>query len=171
MPKERVFIGEGKQHQVFLNSHINSHPCEFVLKKPKFIHALFFHMLRFSAKDIENDFQEDRDRIKNSSVKIPKTRIFPFNKSYVIAQEFIAPDISLEDITPLLGNNQYLLDRYRSNPRNFIYHSGDVYFIDPVKSNLLRLISSTGLDYYRLYHLRVQAKNLLRKFKLSRIVI
>jgi hypothetical protein len=128
----KEFIGQGHEHTVF---RINNNE-EWVLKRPRVLQKILY-----SKIEIENEIKNNTIRIANENIVIPRTRLFPFNKSYIVAQKYIEEDNSVNIKEQFLEeNNEYLLHRYESQPHNFIANQGIVYWIDPTKGSTPRFL-------------------------------
>lgn len=141
---ERERIGQGYEHTVYRAKH---NP-EWVLKKPR-IHQYFSS----NALQIRQEIQEKQELLAESTIKIPETRIFSLQKGYVIAQKFIDEDNSVEVEEHLQEQNiPHVMHRYHNNPQNFISNSGAVYWVDPTKGFVTRLLERYHImseDTYR----------------------
>lgn len=136
--KEREYIGHGVEHTVF-KAHST---LPMVLKKPNPL-TLFGVKLHGGPEIIKRELQEAYKNIENTGVLIPKTRVIPFARGYVIAQEYIPDDssVSIEDYL-LKHGNERLIRRYASNAANFIASGGTVYQIDTTVGVFERILLS-----------------------------
>lgn len=145
MSHELAYIGRGKEHKVFRNQESGE-----VVKIPHLYNAL---MLRFLFGGLRALVQEIDNTIKtvegtNGEVQVPKTRITSDRKSYyIIRQEFIAEDRSINDIRTVLQKHRLtsLVTRYDVSPDNFASQGNVVYVIDPTKNPFTRIIDRFGI--------------------------
>jgi hypothetical protein len=128
----REIIGQGHEHTVY---RVNNND-EWVLKKPRFIQRSLY-----SAQEIQQEITTNTQLLDNENVIIPPTRLFPINGSYIIAQKFIEEDFSMDIREQFLEqDNTYLLQRYNNQPKNFISNQGNIYWIDPTKGPITRIL-------------------------------
>ncbi len=137
MNQERKLIGQGLEHTV-LESKIPG----IVLKRPRLINRLSLNYLFGGTQTVIKEFAETKSQIKGheANVRVPAMRLFPLGKSYIIAQEYIECDKSV-DIGAKLGSLglTYQENRFRTNNKNFSCKDGVVYIIDPTCSPVRRV--------------------------------
>jgi hypothetical protein len=103
--------------------------------------------------------------VEETCVRIPKTQIYRTNsvcfgrfvvRSYVIRQDYVEEDGSVSNIREVLQQQGLvtLLDEYDHEPGNFVGNGGSVYWVDPTRGMVGRLLERTGKmrieDYRRL---------------------
>jgi len=155
--KERKYLSKGWEHSVYL-SNFNK---QTVLKVPHLTTTLSLKTFFNGYKTIQKELELSHELIKSTNIKIPKTRIIPIKKSYVITQELIENDNSI-NIADSLANHPQLLSHYDSKPSNFASQNGIIYWLDPTKGPIGRLIEKTGFIDIKNYR-RITIK--IKKFK------
>ncbi len=145
--REREFIGQGRGHTVFCSKQNE----RVVLKKPRLATQLFQFIPYFLGDNLDNELQEAKASIQNTTVEIPKTRIFSFKNGYIIAQQYIISDESV-DLNSFFNriNNDKLSFLYFLNPTNFISSEGIVYWIDPFFNPLVRTLNRYYIISYKI---------------------
>lgn len=139
--KERKQIGQGFEHRVVVGN--TEKPT--VLKIPRLTSSL---SVRFSGGPdvIRNELEQVKSSIQCTSVKVPETRVFPFGNSYIIAQEHIIPDLSVDIQDEIrISGSDVLKKRYKRNPRNFIASHASIYLVDTTAGALERLLIENGI--------------------------
>ena len=92
MSRER--IGIGLEHEVFNSS---AHP-EYVLKRPRFLHNLVLNTFYDGIKTLKDETGQAATILSELGVQIPSARYFKINRGYVIAQDYIEEDESVEPV-------------------------------------------------------------------------
>lgn len=145
--RQRIVIGEGKEHTVLKKPDSN-----IVLKTPKPIH-MFLMFGRDRAETLRQELAEAQRLIENTEVKIPRTLIYSTHEfkiagirtsGYVIGQKFVKEDGSIEDIKAHLEkyNNSKLINIFNTEHQNFISNKGVLYWIDPTRGIVGRLLEN-----------------------------
>ena len=75
-------------------------------------------------------------------------------RRYVIGQRYIQEDGSVQEVQERLANNglRSLVDEYKHEPRNFITQDGIIYWVDPTRGTVGRILERTRImkvDTYR----------------------
>lgn len=128
----------GREHWVILSS------CKRHVRKIPTLDTLVSFPLGFTTADIiADEYQQAQLTINQTKVKIPPTRIRVFSKFFYRAvQTYIEEDGSIPNIRQHLAeqNVPILLDEFDITPENFISNLGTVYFVDPTKGPICRLV-------------------------------
>lgn len=166
----KELVGQGKEHKVYLIQPNNSQQLEnnTVIKLPNFYMQVYLKLGLTKPLDIRDGFEEAKKIIGNSDIKIPQTKVKIMRKAYAIRQEFIDSDQSLtaDKIKEILKQYPYVYTRYLSNPSNFRVYNENIYWLDPLRGPLSRILDKTGLlSYQDYYKLRLNIKKVLRRLK------
>lgn len=154
----RQMLSNGMEHRVFISNN-NS----IVLKRPRPLTYLSF-LGRNPSSVIRNELVEAQESLNETNVQIPRTLIYSSNnkrfgmilESYVIGQSFIEEDRSIINPENHLKEQglDSLVEEYKHEPRNFISNNGILYWIDPTKGIIGRILERMHLmtlkDYRKL---------------------
>lgn len=150
---ERQLLSSGIEHTVLLSTLRLS--LSVVLKKPN-----CFNYVSMVGKDraavLRQELSQAKELIKDTDVQIPRTLIYGVNgrflyifptKGYIIGQEYIEEDGSVPNMQEHLQNQGLvsLVDEYIHEPRNFISRGGIVYWIDPTRGTMGRILESMDI--------------------------
>jgi hypothetical protein len=167
--KERKIVGSGIEHIVY-----ESHNSQYVLKRPRVSTRLALFTTGDTVQTIRDELQEAYIVAEKTSLVIPKTRVITQTPhSYIMIQEKITPNgnKSPESIVNQNPTSMPYL-RYISNPNNFIMHDETLYWIDPTKGPILRLLNKyTAIDEYAFRRIWTDCKRKITFFteKLSNL--
>lgn len=134
--RNREQLGRGMEHTVWTTKR-QFKTGEFVLKKPHAYITLTMLPQENPLAVVRKELEEARLDAEQFGVKIPKTRAIhsPSKAGYMLVQERLTPDKSIEDIGKYLEDRgaTFLRDRYDAKPDNFMSVNGTVYLIDFTK--------------------------------------
>lgn len=131
---------------------------------------------RNQADVLREELAEARALVSGTSVRIPRTIILSgkernilgmHTKPYVMGQRYVEEDETVSNIQSHLAEQglDTLVEEYRHEPRNFISNNGTVYWVDPTKGTVGRMLETTKLMKLETY------RKIRRKFsKLIRAV-
>lgn len=144
----KELISSGHEHIVY-----RSNFKKYALKRPTFTNQVAFWLYNFDPKIIEDEYREADQMVEGSTIRTPRWRVFthperlggrkPYplwkriltRKKYLVGQEFIEEDNSVDNIKQVLQeqNQDHLVQRFISNRSNFITRNGEIFYIDPTK--------------------------------------
>ena len=164
MKRERSEIGKGFEHHVYLADAATP----TVLKVPNTLTTIFTCFAKSRADLAREEFTRASQNYRDSEVIIPKTRIFPIKNSYVIAQEFIREDLSVDKASFFANTSEELKTNYQLHPTNFISQNGVVFLIDPSRGFITKFLEDHKLlkktDYWKC---KLGVKKVVEKLKSS----
>jgi hypothetical protein len=157
--RPREVIAQGMEHNVLRPA---SGRPDIVVKTPRPFNTLSM-VGRDPAQVLRQELREARESVHGTEVQVPRTMILGINKSvlgvipvrrYVIGQRYIQEDESVPDVQGKLTNNglNSLVDEHKHEPRNFITQNGIIYWVDPTRGTVGRILERTRvmkLDTYR----------------------
>lgn len=169
--RNRELIGRGIEHNVYKARLGKS----AVLKISRFFNRLSLGIN--PAPVIRQEREKAQALISNTDVRIPRTLIISFDakvlgvpvKRYVMGQQYIQDDGSVMDIGRHLAGQglDTLVDEYVHEPRNFKSHKGVVYWVDPTKGTIGRVLETTGVTSLQRYRkIRRKLSKVIRFFGL-----
>jgi len=139
---ERKEIGKGWEHRVY-NSSVGK---QRVVKYPNRVNSFILNRFFGGIETVRQELAEAQILIENTPLRIPHTHILPGRRGYVIGQEKIDHDESMDIRNHLMEIRiSYLLEKYNSNPENFAASQGVTYWLDPTKSPIPRILDRTGI--------------------------
>lgn len=168
---KREFIGQGHEHKAYRSLRQPNH----VFKVPR----LYSHITLLgenASKVLREEINESRQIIEQTDVEIPRTIIVRMRRkalglipidTYVMGQEFIEDDSSVENISEYLLDQglESLLTNYKPRPSNFISREGTVYWIDPTRGRG-RLLERLGIMKVSTYRKTLRSfRKTLQKFQ------
>lgn len=138
MEKGDISLGGGLEHKVWQRSDAP----DIVFKTPKKINAVLLNRYFGGVQKVRDELEEAGKTAETVGLKAPRTIIEPFGKNYMMAQEYIQDDHSVTDIDERLRNcgNEDFLTWYQQNPSNFASREGNIYWLDPTKGPIGRLL-------------------------------
>lgn len=136
MSKE--YLGRGVEHITYKTKIGNR---DYVLKKPRAYNAWTLRHMFGGTDTLRHELKNSIALAAKSDVVVPKTRIIPFKRGYVMGQEFIENDKSVPSIRRAIQetDNSALLLHYETRPQNFLSHDHTIYWIDPTRAPFFRL--------------------------------
>lgn len=162
MSKDRTLLGRGMEHEVYLPSRQNGH----VLKVPRGRNLVSIFPEK-AVPMIRQELKNAEELVSGTRIRIPDTQVFkmPSRLGYVIKQERIEEDHSVPDVESHLKsqNLQTLVDEFKHEPKNFISSQGTVYWIDPTRGTMGRILERMhvmNIESYR--RLRRRASKIIR---------
>lgn len=137
MEKRDISLDGGLEHKVWQRSDAP----DIVFKTPKKINAALLNRYFGGVQKVRDELEEANKTAHASGLKIPRTIIEPFGRSYMIAQEYIQDDHSVANIEERLhkSGNKDFLTWYQQNPSNFASREGKIYWLDPTKGPIGRM--------------------------------
>lgn len=169
----REFFSQGIEHDVFWPRLGRSE----VLKVSR-----LFNYVSMVGQDrvlvLRQELVDSQRLLQGTDIKIPRTLIYRFNSKlfglfpvngYVIRQEYIEGDGSVANVQSYLARQGLtsLVEEYRHEPGNFVARKGVLYWVDPTRGTVGRILESLGLmdlDTYRV--IRRKSSKLIRFFGL-----
>ncbi len=155
---ERQFIGRGAEHIAFRSS---IRP-DLVIKAPYWLNALSLRFHKNPAELIRQELKEASTLVEGTNIVIPETHVFSSKSGYIIAQKYIEEDYSL-DKAAVLDSLDVTRFKFRRYSPNFISNGGILYWVDPTKPPLHRLLTRTIISN----NLFDKASSYLRRIKIS----
>ncbi len=155
---ERELVGQGGEHTVYKANTKK----EVVIKKPRPLTHLSVKYLWGGAEKIKQEIEEAQLLVENTVVTIPNTRVWSMHNSYLVTQEMIEEDNSVnigEQLQEYGPHSLYTL--YQLSPENFASQNGNIYWLDPMKGLLSRFLESSHLlsvEQYKQMKLSVKKK-------------
>lgn len=121
-------LGEGNEHQVWQSRHES-----WVLKTPKLLNYI---TLRISNRNVAEVLRAEIDFNKRKyaecQIIFPQTRVFSFGNGYVLLQQYIKEDGSMdrEEVYIKVSKDPYISSIYDQRSENFVSNNGDLYLVD-----------------------------------------
>ncbi len=149
---ERELIARGMEHRVWKSKKGNP---DIVLKTPRLANHL--SLLGFDpASKMRQELAEAKVSLTNTDIRIPRTLIYGVSKriianlriaSYVIGQKHIREDGSIHNHQGHLESQGLpsLVQECKHEPKNFISEKGTLYWVDPTRGMMGRVLERTGL--------------------------
>lgn len=158
MKFEREIVGIGHEHAVY-----DSPKTGGVLKVPD---RKTQFALRFLGgyKRVKEEIAFAEKASTNSPVKMPETRIYKINNSYVIWQRKIEPDNSISIPETLKKAKPIFQELYHNNPTNFMSSEGIVWWIDYTRGIIARGLTAIGIPFETVIRTRYKIKSFYRRF-------
>ncbi len=167
----RQVFSEGMEHVVLRPRSGNPN---FLLKQSRWLNA-FLMIGRDQAVILRQEFAESQSLLEGTGVAIPRTHIIKTKerkilgipvRGYVMGQEYIRKDDnSIPDPREHLSRKGLtsLVDEHKHEPRNFIGNGGVLYWIDPTKGTIGRLLENTKIMKLETYRkVRVKLSKVIR---------
>lgn len=123
-------LGKGCEHFVY-----QSRFMDLAIKKPTVLNIFSLAILgNDPAAQIQKEISVNRKECNKAGILVPRTRVFRFDKGYLMVQEKIIKDGSLpqEEIERRIkeGGSRLIYDAYRIQPDNFAAKEKDIYMLD-----------------------------------------
>jgi|SRR3989344_74059 len=147
-----------------------------VLKKSR-----LFNSFSFWPKDpreiLRQELRDAQSLVSGTNLAIPRTQIYGVDRDFfgfkingfVVRQDFIEEDGSVSDVQKYLAdqNLDSLVEELRHEPRNFISRKGIVYWVDPTRGTIGRMLERLGVMKVERYRkIRRRMSKVIRFFGL-----